>query len=302
MNQNMPANFKLENVSYPAEYGGKIVKLANEMAFANFDLDLAEQRLLYYSMSVFNISEFLSDPKVVGALTSNGRHELDLSLITSDLINRHFWSPEIRSVRIPLSHLIKHATGAADSNKGDWKAFDNAVKKLGSKSIFIQERTSENGERRTYNRIPILGQTYYFEEEGEPKEVVISFAQEFLPYLIAFSSYRKIDITWLSKLESKYSPRFLHFFVYAVKKNGTGSFQISVEKLRERLEIEPGQFKRGFYDKVVKRAVSDIEKKIPTIKVKVTALRKESARGRPTTGYQFDITMSADKLNIFHKK
>ena len=290
----MSQDYDLSMVNYPSASGGKIVKLANEMAFASFDLELVEQRLLYYAMSVFDLTSFLGDHDVYRALTSAGKHPVDLSLMSSKLINRYFWSPELRAIRIPLSELMKKASGTGKDGKGNWKWFDKAIASLCAKSIFIRERTDEAGKKRTYNRIPVLGETYYL-EDGEQKEVVITFAQEFLPYLIAFHSYKKIDISWLAKLESKYSPRFLHFFIYAADQSGKGEFTITVDNLRERLEIAPEMFKRGFYEKVVKRATDEIMEKIPSISVATEVLRDEKARGRPTTGYKFKVKLKEDK-------
>lgn len=281
---------ELDLVTKPVESESKVVRIANELIFSQFDLELAEQKLLYYAMSVFDLDPFLSDSAVFSGLTKGGKEPLNLSLITTQMINKFFWSPEFRAIRIPLANLIKDATvgGQAGGGAGYWKAFDSVLESLGSKQIYIKERIVDN-KKTSHHRIPILGETYYI-NEGK-REVVITFAQEFMPYVIALSGYKKIDTKWISKLEHKYSPRFLQFFIFALNDKKSGEFYISVDRLRDRLSIKPEQYKRGLYDKVIKKSLDDIIEKIPNINADVEVIRDEKRRGRPTKGYIFNIKM-----------
>lgn len=287
----MPEEYDLDLVSYPSPYGGKIVKLANEMVFAQFDLELVEQKLLYYAMSVFDFEGFLTDTDVFGALTNNGRSEQDLGLVTPQMLNKYYWSPELRAVRIPLYDLMRYISKTGDDGRGNWKWFDRAVDTLGEKRIYIRGRDSE----KQHHRIPILGETYYINKDGK-KEVVVTFAQEFMPYLIAFQSYKKINLRWLARLESKYSSRFLHYFIYALDNKRSGTFSISVQSLRQRLGIEPEKLKRNFYERVVKKSIDDIIEKIPDLNVGVTIDRDSTKRGRPTTGYTFKVSLKNNEI------
>ena len=284
----MPSEFNMDLVGFPSRSGGRTVKLVNEMVFAQFNLSLSEQKLLYYAMSHFDIDSFLTDSDVCGALTSGGLEKQDLSKVTPTLLNKYYWCPELRSIRIPVASLMNYVSG---TSAGNWKLFDNAVDALGGKQIYIRMR--DDG--REHHRIRIFGGSYYINNR---KEVVLSFTQEFMPYLVAFKSYKKVNLGWLAKLNSKYAPRFLHYFMYALDGKNSAVFNINVKSLRERLNIKDDELKRGFYERVIKKSLDDIKENIPEISASVTIKRDSSKRGRPVIGYAFSVKVK-DTLDDF---
>jgi plasmid replication initiation protein len=259
----------------PNPLGGKIVKLKNEFVYARYFLEIQEQRLLFNAMSYFDTNPFLKDEIVHDALFNPQLKKWDFNNITSKICDEYYCNHESRTIMLSVKNLIKKV------GSRNYKAFDTAVDNL-QKRVMIIDSTNNEGKKIKLQIIPIECLTKIIDKNN----ILITFSQSFMPYLLAFCGYRSVDLEVLGKLTLKFSARYYHWFLHALEQKGKkqkASFELTVDSLRERLDIQPTEHKKNFYERVVKKAIDEINQTTP-IRVEVLKIIKTDKNGKNLRG------------------
>ena len=283
--------YDVEQIAPPATDGGKLVKLKNEFIYAKYQLEVQEQRLLYNAMSFFDTKPFLSDAQVFGALYSGESRRWTWNNITTKLTDSFYSTHESRTIVLSIKYLIKR-TGSRN-----YKAFDNAMRGLQSSVLEIDSTTQVNG-KRVKTRISPIECSQQIEDSTN---ILITFSQSFMQYLLAFAGFKSLELEMLSKLSTKYAARYYHWFLYSLSQAGVelnrSTIELTIPSLRERLSIAPELHKRGFYERVVQKSIDEINGKtdlrVEVEKVYKTGKDGKLLHGRPIGKLRFTVYRTA---------
>ncbi|HAS6745400.1 replication initiation protein [Vibrio parahaemolyticus] len=266
--------YDLGAICPPNKFGGQLVKLKNEFVFAKYSLEVQEQRLLFNAMSHFDINPFLKDKDVQDELQGDASARWDFSKVTQSLTDSYYSFIEKRTIILPVREILR-TTGSRN-----YKALDKAIKSLQSRTMVVDEMTSKRIRvKKTINPIEVASKV------GKT-DILITFTKEFMPYLLALSGYQAIDLNLIAGFSYKHSSRYYHWCLYALNMKENESlvkFDVSIDRIRERLEIGTKEHQRNFFSRVVKKSVDEINEKTP-IFIKVDKVIKKDNKGRNLRG------------------
>ncbi len=228
-----------------------IVRIKNEFVFAKQTaMETSEQRLLFNAIARFDTSGFKEDDKVK-------RDTWDLKIgefggpnyanITQNTCDEYFCTVEKRTIMLPVAEVLKF------SGTRNYERLETAIEHLRTRDITIVRKNETD-------QINLIERIRKVKIDGAPAEILITFTQSFMPYVIALSGYRSVELQMLAKLRQKYSLRYYHWFSYQLGAKGEGSFAIGVAELRERFNIGAEEHKRGFVERLVKKPLEEINK------------------------------------------
>lgn len=265
----------------PNVYGGEIVRLKHEFIYADFDLTVQEQRLLFYFMSKFGTEDFFRSPQALNAMCADGTW--NYSKLTQKLTDEVFWCTEHRTLILSAYETAKIVQ--ASKMKG-YEVLENAVKTMQSKMLTIRGECRDGVIRR--RTITPIECSMFYEDDGKQK-VVISFTQSFMPYVLALSNYEKLEIKTLKKFKSKYAARFYHWFQHQLA-NPTAKNEISITitELRSRFGIPDGALERHFFKRVIEGPINELIAETE-MKVSIEKILDRNKRGQPLKKVTFKI-------------
>ncbi|MEZ9131576.1 hypothetical protein BCU74_03845 [Vibrio breoganii] len=270
----------------------KMLKLKNEFMYANYHLEVQEQRLMYTAMSSFDCTSFLQDANVLKELNepdpiTGALSKPDFAKITPALLNKVFWCPELRSVVLPVYDLLLSA------GTQNYNALDDAVSQL-QKRMFTIDWTNDDRARvrRSISPIELIERV---ENADGKKEIVITFTQSFMQYIVAFSGYRKIDLEILRGLRGIYTSRYYEWFCFKLQNNKKVTFEMSVAEIKKRFEIPDDAYKKQFFQRVVQKAQEEITEKTD-LDVSVSRVVDTKKRGRPLKAVRFFVARKTTKM------
>ena len=265
---------------YPALEDKDILRLKNEFAFAQYKMELSEQRVMFTAMSRFDTRPFLEDPDVHAALYDPETHKYDYSGMTPQVLNRYYWSTELRSIVLPIRELLP------DNTRNYQSGLLCAVRDLQTRILRIDNKVGSNYIRTTISPIEAI-------RILDNHEMLITFSQSFMPYLLALSGYKQIDLHMLTSLKNMYATRYFHWFIYSLGNKSRSRFTLTVNELRERLALTPNSHQRHFMQRIIQEPVTEINKRT-NLNISLKEIRSKK-RGRPLEAVEFTITKKKQK-------
>ncbi len=270
----------LSMVTPANEFGGKLLKLKNEFAFADFSMSISELKTLYYMMSMFDTDDFFTYSEVREKLYSKDTgwnyHLLDQRL-TDSVYN----CLEYRTVILDAHEVSRTLQTTGKS----YSTLEKAVWALHDKTMVI-DHEHETGRKQRVKISPIEVSAV-IDDQGK-KQVLVAFSQSFMPYVLAFSGYQKLNMSEVISFKSNYAIRYYHWFLTALSNNNTGQIKIAIDSLRKRFEISDEKHKRGFIPRVVEQPIKEVIDRTG-LNVNIKKLKDKTKQGSPVTHVIFDI-------------
>lgn len=264
-----------------------VVRMKNEFVFAKQTvMETSEQRLLFNAIARFDTSGFKQDDKVQRDTWDSSIGEFggpNYANITQDICDEYFCTVEKRTIMLPIAEVLKF------SGTRNYERLEVAIEHLRKRDITIVRK---EGNAVTNDQINLIERIRKVKIDGSPAEVLITFTQSFMPYVIALGGYRSIELKMLAKLRQKYSLRYYHWFTYQLGTKSEGSFAISIAELRERFNIGNDEHKRGLVERLVKKPLEEINKH-SDIEVTFTRNMVNTSKGRELKSLVFFIKRKA---------
>lgn len=291
---------KVENKTYKTDLiapplaaeATSMVRMKNEFVFAKQTLmETSEQRLLFNAIARFDTSGFKQDDIVQRDLWDSSVGEFggpNYANITQDICDEYFCTVEKRTIMLPVAEVLKF------SGTRNYERLDVAIEHLRKRDITIVRK---DGNKETNDQINLIERIRKVKMDGSPAEVLITFTQSFMPYVIALSGYRHVELQMLAKLRQKYSLRYYHWFSYQLGTKGEGSFAISVAELRERFNIGEDEHKRGLVERLVKKPLEEINK-YSDLEVTFTRNMVNTSKGRELKSLVFFIKRKPKEVPV----
>jgi hypothetical protein len=261
-----------------------MVRMKNEFVFAKQAvMETSEQRLLFNAIARFDTSVFKGDDKVIRDIWDSNLGHFggpNYAKITQEICDNYFCTMEKRTILLPVAEVLKF------SGTRNHERLDEAVNKLRKRDITIVRKVI--GGKEITDHINLIERIRKIKIDGSPAEVLITFTQSFMPYVIALSGYRAMELRMLAKLRQKYSLRYYHWFTYHLGNKKEGQFAISVKELRERFELSNDEHKRGLVERLVKKPLEEINKHSD---LEITFLRNmvNTSKGKELKSIVFNI-------------
>lgn len=267
------------------EHGGKVINLKNEFNYADLSISKPQLDALLFSMSLFDTEDFLRSDVVLNRLYTE-EAGWDFRKIDQDLTDEVYSAEEYRTVVVDAYKLNKIMNGP-DSKTNNKSRLEKSIKTLQSTVIKIDHRKTYSEPRKRIFLNPF--EASFIDDEADPKrrKVVFTFSSKFMPYVVAFSGYNKLDLNVIRQLKSTYAVRYYQWIVHEAELKKGKPIPISV--LRKRLGVPEDAHKRGFYNRVVLEPIEEL-KKVTGLELYAERVVDSTKKGRPLTAIKFGIT------------
>ncbi|ODQ00625.1 replication initiation protein [Salinivibrio sp. SS2] len=260
----------------------KVVRLKNAFVFAHYaTLNILSQKLLLSAISRFDLDPFKSDTIVSSTLMERsslegGESKIDYNLVDQSLCDMYFDTIESRTILLPAKEILSTIGGQNKSN------IIKCLNEIFETSI---QFNYNSGNEDHLSRIRIVERVDHVKRDGCEAKILLTFSQSFMPFVLALSNYRSLDLDVVRGFKSKYSLKIYHWLLHAL--DGRGYFYITSDELMSRLGVNPNKKPNGFFNRIIKTPISEI-KEVSGIDV-VVAEDRLQARGRPVQGYVFAV-------------
>lgn len=263
--------------------GGRTINLKTEFNYASLSITKGQMDALFFIMSLFEGDSFLNAPPVLEKLYSQDDRRWDFRKIDEDLIKDVLFLEEHRTVVIDAYELNNIINGPSSKSKNKQR-LETAIKTLHQIVLEIDHKVSFNSKRKRIFLSPI--ESSFIDTETDPccHKVVITFSLKFMPYVLAYSGFNKLDLRILRSLKTTYAARYYQWMVHDSElKKGV---KLSIEEIKSRLGIPEGAYKRGFYNRVIEEPIRELND-VAGMNIVATRIVDKHKQGRPLTHIHF---------------
>ncbi|MCG9608294.1 replication initiation protein [Vibrio harveyi] len=271
-------------INPPHEDGVKVLRLRNEFAFATFSLNTQTQRLLFISMSLFDINDFLSSSENYNLLNTNGKR--DFSGLTDQDYRDFYWCKEYRTIILPMKMLLNYTK----TSSRNYACFDKAIEELRTLTMDID--VPDYTGKRSKQNIKVMD----YCGKAENNDVIMVFSQKFIPYVLSLRGYTSLDLATLISFKNKYSLRYYHWFSLRIGSKPSASFEINISELRNRFELDELACTRHFWQRIVIKSINEVNEK-SDLEVDAKAIKNRYKKGKPIEKVKFFINRKISESN-----
>ena len=221
-------------------------------------------------MSLFSVSEIVKYDNYLNQLALSGFSAVELDLLMT--ICAKMKNQELNSVKLSFDEIRGLAAYRKNSN-------DELIKSLKETNIKLS-RIACTLENESDVIQFVLFTTFWIQKKE--KALIIQVNPDFRFVLNALDkNFTRFELSEFTGLNGRY-PKQLYRLLKQFR--STGVFRISLQDLREKMDIPETYDIRDIREKVLKPAIKDISPYFEDLKFEA---KKEKRRGNPVTGYEF---------------
>lgn len=221
-------------------------------------------------MSLFSVSEIVKYDNYLNQLALSGFSAVELDLLMT--ICAKMKNQELDSVKLSFDEIRELAEYSKNSN-------DELIKSLKETNIKLS-RIACTLENESDVIQFVLFTTFWIQKKE--KILIIQVNPDFRFVLNALDkNFTRFELLEFIRINGRY-PKQLYRLLKQFRT--TGVFRISLQDLRERMDIPETYDIRDIREKVLKPAIKEISPYFEDLKFEA---KKEKRRGNPVTGYEF---------------
>jgi len=221
-------------------------------------------------VSLFSVSEIVKYDNYLNQLALSGFSAVELDLLMT--ICAKMKNQELNSVKLSFDEIRGLAAYRKNSN-------DELIKSLKETNIKLS-RIACTLENESDVIQFVLFTTFWIQKKE--KALIIQVNPDFRFVLNALDkNFTRFELSEFTGLNGRY-PKQLYRLLKQFR--STGVFRISLQDLREKMDIPETYDIRDIREKVLKPAIKDISPYFEDLKFEA---KKEKRRGNPVTGYEF---------------
>lgn len=221
-------------------------------------------------VSLFSVSEIVKYDNYLNQLALSGFSAVELDLLMT--ICAKMKNQELNSVKLSFDEIRGLAAYSKNSN-------DELIKSLKETNIKLS-RIACTLENESDVIQFVLFTTFWIQKRE--KALIIQVNPDFRFVLNALDkNFTRFELSEFIRLNGRY-PKQLYRLLKQFR--STGVFRISLQDLREKMDIPETYDIRDIREKVLKPAIKEISPYFEDLKFEA---KKEKRRGNPVTGYEF---------------